>query len=276
MMEPQSEGEKERESTWGEEKDYDEAENSDQAATEPALTWGKGSMEDDLGLPIMHWEALNQRITELEKQQEESRAKPAGVQERGAVAAGWAEERERGSVRESWREEDEDKDSSRLIALTSRLQSRMNLQLCFINNSESEEEEEEGESALGSSGCGLMQKASPPAQAAGSEWSERRAELRREAQVALSTLRERLKPSCTAQKEPTAGLSEGLGVKKRRRLERSDLQPLSLQQLDNLRETLSQAIQDLSSELVGLLLTRDQLRTEQDAMLLEVQDMTSF
>jgi len=33
---------------------------------------------------------------------------------------------------------------------------------------------------------------------------------------------------------------------------------------------------DLSSELVGRLLTRDQLRTEQDAMLLEVQDMTSL
>lgn len=33
---------------------------------------------------------------------------------------------------------------------------------------------------------------------------------------------------------------------------------------------------DLSSELVGLLQVRDQLRTEQDAMLLEVQDLTSL
>ena len=33
---------------------------------------------------------------------------------------------------------------------------------------------------------------------------------------------------------------------------------------------------DLSSELVGRLQVRDQLRTEQDAMLLEVQDLTSL
>lgn len=31
---------------------------------------------------------------------------------------------------------------------------------------------------------------------------------------------------------------------------------------------------DLSSELVGHLLIRDQLRTKQDAMLLDVQDLT--
>lgn len=33
---------------------------------------------------------------------------------------------------------------------------------------------------------------------------------------------------------------------------------------------------DLSTELVGRLQVRDQLRTEQDAMLLEVQDLTSL
>lgn len=36
------------------------------------------------------------------------------------------------------------------------------------------------------------------------------------------------------------------------------------------------SVLDLSSELVGRLQVRDQLRTEQDAMLLEVQDLTSL
>lgn len=39
---------------------------------------------------------------------------------------------------------------------------------------------------------------------------------------------------------------------------------------------LLSALSDLSSELVSCLHIRDQLRTEQDAMLLEVQDLTSL
>ncbi|KAG8006368.1 Schwannomin-interacting protein 1 [Nibea albiflora] len=65
-------------------------------------------------------------------------------------------------------------------------------------------------------------------------------------------------------------------VVQRRHLERSDLQNFSIKDLKALSTSLSQAIQDLSSELVGRLQVRDQLRTEQDAMLLEVQDLTSL
>ncbi|AWO95811.1 putative schwannomin-interacting protein 1-like [Scophthalmus maximus] len=65
-------------------------------------------------------------------------------------------------------------------------------------------------------------------------------------------------------------------VIQRRHLERSDLQSFGVKELNALCSTLSQTIQDLSSDLVGRLQVRDQLRTEQDAMLLEVQDLTSL
>lgn len=65
-------GEKERERERGEEKESDETEEDAEGA---ALLWQEGSSDDDLGLPIMHWEALSLRIAQLEKQEEERREK---------------------------------------------------------------------------------------------------------------------------------------------------------------------------------------------------------
>ncbi|KAF1378118.1 hypothetical protein PFLUV_G00186780 [Perca fluviatilis] len=60
----------------------------------------------------------------------------------------------------------------------------------------------------------------------------------------------------------------------RKHLERRELLERSEQQLISLRASLQQAVHALSSELVTHLLVRDQLRTKQDAMLLDVQDLT--
>lgn len=65
-------GEKEKERERGEEKESDETEEDAEGA---ALLWQEGSSDDDLGLPIMHWEALSLRIAQLEKQEEERREK---------------------------------------------------------------------------------------------------------------------------------------------------------------------------------------------------------
>lgn len=63
-------GIKEKERERGDEKESDETEEDAEGA---ALLWQEGYPEDDLGLPIMHWEDLGLRIAELEKQQEERR-----------------------------------------------------------------------------------------------------------------------------------------------------------------------------------------------------------
>ncbi|KAM6960072.1 uncharacterized protein LKV04_021691 [Tautogolabrus adspersus] len=142
------EGEKERQR---EEKESNEAEddrNSDDEENEEeeegsegaAMVWQEGYGEDNLGLPIMHWEALSLRIAELEKEEEEKKAKGVSL-DRGRAPLSWTEERGR-RREESWDDRD-DACNSHVLSLTSRLQSQMNLQLCFINDSESEEEDEE-------------------------------------------------------------------------------------------------------------------------------------
>lgn len=278
------EGEKERERERGEEKESDETEEeervkeSDQEdeleeeedAEGAALVWQEGYGEDDLGLPIMHWEALSLRIAELEKQEEERKEKSASEVERGRAPLGWREERERGRRRETWEDGEEDC-TSRVTALTSRLQTQTNLQLCFINNSESEEEdEEENKSKKTSKVTGRRGTAAPP-QATPTANKSKSSGFKFEVKAALGALRDKLGME---QKQQRSVSSDPL--LKRRRLDRSDLQTYSIKELNALRNSLSQAAQDLSSELVGRLQTRDHLRTEQDAMLLEVQDMTSL
>ncbi|KAL4631396.1 schwannomin-interacting protein 1-like [Arapaima gigas] len=258
VMEQGAEGEKEREREQGEEKESDEAEDSGNAM-EGAALWKERDTDDELGLPIMHWEALSLRIAELEKQEEERRErfKATGVLERDGVSRGW-----RDSSRKDFWDDSEEECNSRVIALTSRLQHQMNLQLCFINNSESEDEDDEDAAQPSPQAKNL---APPPVAASGSRSSGLKVEVR----AALTALRDKLR---SEQKEECVPCSER--VTKRKKLERSDLQTLSLKQLDALKVSLTQSVHELSSELVRRLLTRDQLRTEQDAMLLEVQDMT--
>lgn len=85
------EGEKEKQRQQREEKesneadddgrsDDDYADNEEEEDIEGAsLVWQERCGEDNLGLPIMHWEALSLRIAELEKQEEEKKQKKAKV-----------------------------------------------------------------------------------------------------------------------------------------------------------------------------------------------------
>ncbi|XP_034413716.1 schwannomin-interacting protein 1 [Cyclopterus lumpus] len=266
------EGEKERQRQQREEKESNEAEEEEEEEEEEedddeeedsegaSLIWQEGYGEDNLGLPIMHWEALSLRIAELEKQEEENKEKRAksGVSlERGRAPVSWTEER--GRRAESW-EDGDDACNSHVLALTSRLQTQMNLQLCFINNSESEEEEEEERE---SSNTRVKKNPQPPAKPEKPKSRGFRNTLR--------NLRDRLRTD-----HRTLAATRSEPVVQRRHVERSDLQNFSLKDLSALCTSLSQTIQDLSSDLVGRLQVRDQLRTEQDAMLLEVQDLTSL
>ncbi|XP_028847915.1 schwannomin-interacting protein 1 [Denticeps clupeoides] len=254
------EGDKERERERGEEKESDETEEDTEGA---ALEWQDSYHEDDLGLPIMHWEALNLRIAELEKQEEERKQRDKDV---GHLLSGWTTDQDPGSHRDTW-EDGGDDGNSRLTLLTSRFRNHTNLQLCFINNSESEDEEDAQDTkkeAGAKSG-----KSAARASATGKTEKPKSTGFRREVKAALSALRNKL---WTEQKKKSAPLCRPVAKK----LERSELQELSMKELRALHTSLGKDIQDLSSELVGRLLTRDQLRTEQDAMLLEVQDMMSL
>ncbi|KAK7910310.1 hypothetical protein WMY93_014994 [Mugilogobius chulae] len=225
----------------------------------------------------MHWEALSLRIAELEKQEEERREKNAKAG--GSPDNNWSEDR--GTRAENWDYED-DACNSHVMALTSRLQTQMNLQLCFINNSESEEEEEEEGSrkkdAANNKESAQLTKNPPQPSAKSSSKSSKssksaksdKPKSSRGFRNTLRSLRDRLR---TDHRTSSSAVKDA--VIERRHLERSDLQNFSLKELNKVSTSLKQTIQDLSSELVSLLQIRDQLRTEQDAMLLEVQDLTS-
>ncbi|XP_037118664.1 schwannomin-interacting protein 1 [Syngnathus acus] len=242
---------------------------------------------DELGLPIMHWEALSLRIAELEKQEEEKKDKlaksGAATLERGRApvsctgeqgAVGRENEDGRRRHRRHHDGQDNSDDNGDVSALGSRLQTQMNLQLCFINNSESDdeeqEEEEERERREGDASAALSGSVVPGLKmampAAKSEKSKSRG-----FRNTWRKLRERLRAD---HKPPNpAGADPPLHG---RRLERADVYKLNLGELRAQRSFLTQTVQELSSDLVAGLQVRDQLRTEQDAMLLEVQDLTSL
>ncbi|XP_040908155.1 schwannomin-interacting protein 1-like isoform X2 [Toxotes jaculatrix] len=237
------EGEKET----AEEKEEEEEEEEEEKELHHRIAAAASTDHQDL--PIMHWEDLSQRIAELEKQEQER-------QERSKRGTGVRMEDSQGGVwRGVWEEEEEDFRRCRVAVVTSRFHNHRNLQLCFINNSDSEDEEEGADTKIsmgtGRNGC-------------------HPAGLKQEVATALRTLRDKLLAE-QKEKERLAGSS---GVAKRKHLERWELQECSVQQLSSLRASLQQDVHALSSELVAHLLVRDQLRTKQDAMLLDVQDLT--
>ncbi|KAM6984338.1 schwannomin-interacting protein 1 [Tautogolabrus adspersus] len=199
-------------------------------------------------LPIMHWDDLSQRIAELEKQEQERREKSKRSEVRMGESHG-------GVWRDVWEEEEEDLRRCRVTAVASRFHNHRNLQLCFINDSDSEDDEEgtKKKVSMGPGGIGCHAPG-----------------LKQEVIIALRTLRDKL----LAEQKEKEHLASCSNVAKRKHLERWELQECSEKQLRSLRATLQQEVHALSSELVAHLLVRDQLRTKQDAMLLDVQDLT--
>lgn len=61
--------------------DKDKVEEDGEDLVGAALVWQECYGEDNLGLPIMHWEALSLRIAELEKQEEEKKEKRLKVRD---------------------------------------------------------------------------------------------------------------------------------------------------------------------------------------------------
>ncbi|XP_023197420.1 X-linked retinitis pigmentosa GTPase regulator-interacting protein 1-like isoform X2 [Xiphophorus maculatus] len=158
--------------------------------------------------PIMHWEELSQRIAELEKQEQERR-----------------EKRRTGLRTENvWEEEEEDGRRGRVAVSTSRLNHR-NLQLCFINNSDSEDDDEEE---------GAERKVPMGAGHNGCHGSG----LKQEVAAALRALRDDLLAE-QRQQESQASCS---GVAQRKHLEHRELQDLSETQLIGLRGALQQEV----------------------------------
>ncbi|KAM9846996.1 uncharacterized protein ACBR49_010242 [Aulostomus maculatus] len=228
-----------------EEKEEEEKEEEEKEEKEEEYHFvPTASSPDHQDHPIMHWEELSWRIAELEKQEQERRERSKMVPE---VRMG-------PSQRGMRTDEEEDLRKCCVAVATSRSHKQRNLQLCFVNNSDSDDEDE-----------GIQKKVSVGTGRNGCRGSG----LKQEVATALRSLRDKL---LAEQKEIEHLTSSSTG--KWKHLEQQELQESSVQQLSSLRASLQQEVHALSSELVALLLVRDQQRTLQDAMLLDVQDLT--
>ncbi|XP_035643674.1 schwannomin-interacting protein 1 isoform X4 [Oncorhynchus keta] len=165
--------------------------------------------------------------------------------------------------------------------ISSRPQSGVNLQVCFVNDSNSDKdsdaEDSRTETSLDTplspvskqssslSDRDTGEEDSDPLEDCGFWRVQRR--LQEEARVALALAR----PMARMQLPHLPHISEGL---MKRSLRRGDMRDMSLGQLQVITNDLHSQIQSLNEELVQLLLMRDELHVEQDAMLVDIEDLT--
>lgn len=220
----------------------------------------------DIQLPIMDWQALEQHIAGLQQIETERQAREGPrPQPPHPPASPVGRRRAEGMQRlVSWPRADSTawRAMGETMGCASRFHNRMNLQLCFINDSSSESDPEDE---------GQRSPADPAPQ--GSALTGCRGELEREARRGLALVRRQLEQerqrhresSCTG---PFPGVDGG------RSLERGELLDTSPTRLRQLRDGILSQIHHFNSQLMELLECRDDLKTEQDAMLIEIGDLT--
>uniref|UniRef100_A0A8C7Y7V8 Schwannomin interacting protein 1 n=1 Tax=Oryzias sinensis TaxID=183150 RepID=A0A8C7Y7V8_9TELE len=184
-------------------------------------------------------------------------------------------------------------------SLSSRLQSGMNLQICFVNDSGSDKDSDADDSKTETS---LDTPLSPMSKQSSSysdrdtteddsesledmDFLSRQKKLQAEAKLALAMAKPMAKMQVEVEKQnrkksPVADLlphmphiSECL---MKRSLKPTDLRDMTLGQLQVIVNDLHSQIESLNEELVQLLLIRDELHMEQDAMLVDIEDLTSM
>ncbi|XP_041850336.1 schwannomin-interacting protein 1 isoform X2 [Melanotaenia boesemani] len=182
-------------------------------------------------------------------------------------------------------------------SLSSRLQSGMNLQICFVNDSGSDKDSDADDSKTETS---LDTPLSPMSKQSSSysdrdtteddsesledmDFLSRQKKLQAEAKLALAMAKPMAKMQVEVEKQnrkksPVADLLPHLPhiseCLMKRSLKPTDLRDMTLGQLQVIVNDLHSQIESLNEELVQLLLIRDELHMEQDAMLVDIEDLT--
>nr|XP_008104308.1 PREDICTED: schwannomin-interacting protein 1 isoform X3 [Anolis carolinensis] len=259
----------------------------------------KGGGQEEAQLPTMDWEALERHLAGLQFQEQQSQK----TQRSNYTSA---QKNERESIRQKLALGSFFDDGPGIYtscsksgkpSLSSRLQSGMNLQICFVNDSGSDKDSDADDSKTETS---LDTPLSPMSKQSSSysdrdtteEESEslddmdfltRQKKLQAEAKMALAMAKPMAKMQVEVEKQnrkksPVADLlphmphiSECL---MKRSLKPTDLRDMTIGQLQVIVNDLHSQIESLNEELVQLLLIRDELHTEQDAMLVDIEDLT--
>uniref|UniRef100_A0A8C5PNH8 Schwannomin interacting protein 1 n=1 Tax=Leptobrachium leishanense TaxID=445787 RepID=A0A8C5PNH8_9ANUR len=265
-------------------------------------TGGLGAaMREEPQLPTMDWDALEKHLAGLQLQEQEARNQR---QTRSNYTS--AQKNERESIRQKLALGSFFDDGPGLYtscsksgkpSLSSRLQSGMNLQICFVNDSGSDKDSDADDSKTETS---LDTPLSPMSKQSSSysdrdtteeesesfedmDFISRQKKLQAEAKMALAMVKPMAKMQVEVEKQnrkksPVADLlphmphiSECL---MKRSLKPTDLRDMTIGQLQVIVNDLHSQIESLNEELVQLLLIRDELHMEQDAMLVDIEDLT--
>ncbi|XP_015216487.1 schwannomin-interacting protein 1 isoform X3 [Lepisosteus oculatus] len=254
-------------------------------------------------LPTMDWEALEKHLAGLQFREQEMRNQN---QSQGKTNYTSAQKNERESIRQKLALGSFFDDGPGIYtscsksgkpSLSARLQSGMNLQICFVNDSGSDKDSDADDSKTETS---LDTPLSPMSKQSSSysdrdtteedsesledmDFLSRQKKLQAEAKMALAMAKPMAKMQVEVEKQnrkksPVADLlphmphiSECL---MKRSLKPTDLRDMTLGQLQVIVNDLHSQIESLNEELVQLLLIRDELHMEQDAMLVDIEDLT--
>ncbi|XP_017903818.1 PREDICTED: schwannomin-interacting protein 1 isoform X1 [Capra hircus] len=252
-------------------------------------------------VPPMDWEALEKHLAGLQFREQEVRNQ--GQTRTNSTSA---QKNERESIRQKLALGSFFDDGPGIYtscsksgkpSLSSRLQSGMNLQICFVNDSGSDKDSDADDSKTETS---LDTPLSPMSKQSSSysdrdtteEESEslddmdfltRQKKLQAEAKMALAMAKPMAKMQVEVEKQnrkksPVADLLPHLPhiseCLMKRSLKPADLRDMTIGQLQVIVNDLHSQIESLNEELVQLLLIRDELHTEQDAMLVDIEDLT--
>lgn len=191
-------------------------------------------------------------------------------------------------------------------SLQARLQSGMNLQICFMNETAVEQD-------VGESNVADVPPAKPPRKSPSqdevkvespilaavnnvaaavkvtvtssaeepTDFLSRQAKLQAEARLALAQAKQmaRMQIEVEKQRKKKSPIAEMVGIPFpdcRRKLSRHVLTDMNVAQLQVIVNDLHSQIESLNEELVHLLLERDDLHMEQDSMLVDIEDLTRY
>ncbi|XP_019944086.1 schwannomin-interacting protein 1 isoform X1 [Paralichthys olivaceus] len=258
-------------------------------------------------LPTMDWAALERHLAGLQcREQENQNLNHIQNHNMGKTNYTSAQKNERESIRQKLALGSFFDDGPGIYtscsksgkpSLSSRLQSGMNLQICFVNDSGSDKDSDADDSKTETS---LDTPLSPMSKQSSSysdrdtteddsesledmDFLSRQKKLQAEAKLALAMAKPMAKMQVEVEKQnrkksPVADLlphmphiSECL---MKRSLKPTDLRDMTLGQLQVIVNDLHSQIESLNEELVQLLLIRDELHMEQDAMLVDIEDLT--
>ncbi|KAM9319088.1 schwannomin-interacting protein 1 isoform 2-T2 [Pholidichthys leucotaenia] len=272
----------------------------------------RGYREEEEGveeepLPTMDWAALERHLAGLQcREQENHNLNHNQNHNMGKTNYTSAQKNERESIRQKLALGSFFDDGPGIYtscsksgkpSLSSRLQSGMNLQICFVNDSGSDKDSDADDSKTETS---LDTPLSPMSKQSSSysdrdtteddsesledmDFLSRQKKLQAEAKLALAMAKPMAKMQVEVEKQnrkksPVADLlphmphiSECL---MKRSLKPTDLRDMTLGQLQVIVNDLHSQIESLNEELVQLLLIRDELHMEQDAMLVDIEDLT--